>query len=79
MSTTRTSHDAPSGVMLAALREGAGLSIRALAAEMTAAGSSISHGHLARVENGERVMTPQLYRAAADAIARHIEKAGSAA
>jgi plasmid maintenance system antidote protein VapI len=55
----------PKGDVLRALREGVGLSLRELADRINAnaaqgQGRTVTHGHIGRVESGERPVTPRL-------------------
>jgi len=71
MSTTTSYQMLPSGGILKALREGAGLSLRELATTITTANPErpVSHGHLGRVEAGERPVTAPLATRIARAVA----------
>lgn len=73
MNTSVPSQRALSGATLRALREGAGLSLREVAAW-----ADVHYSHLARVENGERDVTPALADRVTRAIAAHLKK-GTAA
>ena len=57
------------GEVLRALRVAAGVSRRALARMVPPDG--ISHQHLALIESGERILTPDLAQRVAQAIADH--------
>ncbi len=59
-----SSRNVPDGRILRTLREGAGLSARAVA---QAAG--ISHSHLLRIESGERTAAPETMRRLIHALA----------
>ena len=63
---TEPHHKVACGV-LRAMREGAGMSLRATASRV-----GCSHSHLARVEYGERALTADLTDRIARAIADHI-------
>jgi len=62
------------GPVLRAVREGAGMSRRSLAAA-----ASIDHSHLSRVESGERTMSPELLVKVLQAIADRLLHRGEAA
>jgi transcriptional regulator with XRE-family HTH domain len=65
MSTITEPHHKVPGEVLRAMRDGAGVSLRAMASRV-----GCSHSHLARVEYGER--TPDLADRVARATAAHI-------
>lgn len=77
MSTTDSCQTLPSGNILKALREGAGLSLRELATAITTANQErpVSHGHLGRVEAGERPVTAPLAARIARAVADRMSAA----
>jgi transcriptional regulator with XRE-family HTH domain len=54
--------------MLRALREGAGMSLRTLADIL----GDTTHGHIGRIETGERTPTPELSYRIIHAIASHL-------
>lgn len=56
--------------MLRALREGAGMSLRALADSL----GDTTHGHIGRIETGERTPTPELTNRIVQAIASHLAR-----
>ncbi|MGZ4516401.1 MAG: helix-turn-helix domain-containing protein [Mycobacteriaceae bacterium] len=56
------------GWMLRALREGAGMSLRTLADTL----GDTTHGHIGRIETGERTPTPELANRIIHAIASHL-------
>ena len=60
----------PSGAVLRALRIGAGLSLRQLSDLL--APPRVSHGHLGRVESGERVASQELANRIAVAVGHHL-------
>lgn len=71
MSLPTSYQPVPSGGILRALREGAGLSLRELANLVTAANPErpVSHGHIGRVESSERPVTAPLASRIARAVA----------
>jgi transcriptional regulator with XRE-family HTH domain len=63
----------PSGDVLRALRVGAELSLRALADLLSADGrGTVTHGHLGRVETGERIASQELANRIATAVGHHL-------
>lgn len=67
MSMVTEPHHKVAGEVLRAMRDGAGMSLRAMASRI-----GCSHGHLARVEYGERVLTADFADRVARATADHI-------
>lgn len=61
------------GRMVKAVRTGAGMSIRSLAKT-----AGVHHGHLARVEAGERDISPALLRRVLEAVEAHVRGADAA-
>jgi plasmid maintenance system antidote protein VapI len=67
MSTITEPHHKVPGEVLRAMPHGAGVSLRAMASRV-----GCSHSHRARVEYGERALTPDLADRVARATAAHI-------
>ena len=67
MTTITRAPDQAAGEVLRAMREGAGMSLRAMAWRV-----GCSHSHLARVEYGERALTRDMGHRISQATAAHI-------
>jgi len=68
MPTTESPHNI-TGEVLRGMRAGVGMTLRSMADRV-----GCSHQHLARIESGERALTPALAAKVAQAIADHLNR-----
>jgi plasmid maintenance system antidote protein VapI len=67
--TSNTSSAKVTGEVMRAMRDGVGMTIRGMASSV-----GCSHQHLARIESGQRALTPDLAAKVAQAIADHLNR-----